>query len=230
MSIKAIIFDMDGTVIDTEHIWDKATKQLIINKGGLYSDDLYSQIRKAIHGLAMPRSVEMVKEMAKLQDSVEELVKEQNRLADLLFCEGVRFINGFAHFHKKTAEKGLKIAIATNAGDNTITLVNKALLLHNFFGEHVYGISAVNYVCKPHPAIYEHAAEKLGVAPDECLAIEDSAHGIRAARAAGMYCIGINTSGKKEDVADAHHAISAYHEIDLDLLIAQAIKHKNEQK
>jgi beta-phosphoglucomutase len=230
MSIKAIIFDMDGTIIDTEHIWDKATKQLIVNKGGMDSDDVYAQIRKAIHGLAMPRSVEIVKEIAKLQHSVEELVQEQNRLADELFAQEIRFIDGFHHFHKKTAEKGLKVAIATNAGDNTITLVNKALSLHTFFGEHVYGISAVNYVCKPHPAIYEHAAEKLGVAPHECLAVEDSAHGIRAARAAGMYCIGINTSGKKEDVADSHHAIEKYHEIDLDHLIAQAIEHKNKQK
>ena len=221
MSIKAIIFDMDGTIIDTEHIWEKATQDLIVSKGVAYTPDLHEELRKSLHGMAMPKSIQLIKDVAQLTDSVEDLMKEKNIIADNLFCKGVRFIQGFEQFHALAQQKNLKTAIATNAGDNTLLLVDKTLNLRQFFGEHMYGISAVNYLCKPDPAIYLHAAEKLGVDPKECIAIEDSARGIEAAKSAGMFCIGINTSKNKTAIETSHHMVDFYHEIELQILLAK---------
>ena len=70
-------------------------------------------------------------------------------------------------------------------------------------------------MCKPNPAIYLYAAQQLGIDPEDCIAIEDSRHGIRAAKNAGMFCIGINSSKNLENIQEADHKIDAYHELDL---------------
>ena len=221
MSIKAIIFDMDGTIIDTEHIWKKATEDLIVSKGVVYTQELHEELSKSLHGMAMPKSIKLIKDIAQLPDSVEDLMREKNILADALFSKGIRFIEGFQEFHALAQQKKLKTAIATNAGDNTLLLVDQTLDLKRFFGDHMYGMSSVKYVCKPDPAIYLHAAEKLGVDPKECSAIEDSTRGIEAAKNAGMFCIGINTAQNKTLLSAAHHVVDFYREIDLESLISK---------
>lgn len=220
MKIKAIIFDMDGTIIDTEHIWHNATQQLIESKGIAYTPELHDELRKALHGMSMPKSIALIKNLIQLEESVDQLIAEKNKIADDLFLKGVKFVDGFTDFHKTVKILDLKTAVATNAGDNTVELTNKALNLKDYFGEHIYNISCVDYVCKPDPKLYLHAAQKLDVTPDVCVAIEDSANGIMAAKKAGMFCIGINTSKNRNNLSQADLIIDAYSEIDLNNLPA----------
>lgn len=219
MNYKAIIFDMDGTIINSEKIWEEANRRILERRGIAYVGELKQEISSRLAGLATHKSCRIIKDIVKLPDPVETLICEVNATADALYAEGIEFIHGFADFHSKLAPLHVKSAVATNAGEMTIALTNKALNLAQFFGEHVYGISCVGGVCKPDPAIYLHAAEKLGIHPNECIAIEDSAHGVAAARAAGMYCVGIRTSHDKHQTRDAHHAIDSYHEVDLHELL-----------
>ena len=118
-------------------------------------------------------------------------------------------------FHAQARSLGLKIGLATNADDPTLHLTNKLLNLEQFFGMHMYNITHVNFVGKPDPKIYLHTAQQLEVDPTECFVVEDSAHGIKAAKGAGMYCIGINSSGKPEQTQEADLIINGYHEIEL---------------
>lgn len=215
MTIKAIIFDMDGTIIDTEHIWHKATRNLIESKGVAYTVDLHEELSKYIHGLAMPKSIEVIKNIAKLEESVDNLMLEKNRIADDLFLQGVSFIEGFVDFHREIKKRDFKTAVATNAGDKTVELTDRALNLKHYFGEHIYNISCVGNICKPSPELYLHAAQKLETDPINCIAIEDSAHGITAAKRAGMFCIGINTSKNRNNLKEADLIIDAYSDIDL---------------
>src|SRR5690606_3920569 len=108
-----------------------------------------------------------------LVDELEDLILEKSNLAHSLYLQGVELIPGFTEFHQKVVARPLKTAIATSACDKTLALTDQALNLHQFFGEHLYGISCVGGVCKPDPAIYLYAADKLGVHPHECVAIED---------------------------------------------------------
>ncbi|MCX5921918.1 MAG: HAD family phosphatase [Candidatus Dependentiae bacterium] len=156
---------------------------------------------------------------------IESSIKEKSAYADELYEQGVSFIQGFQEFHQKACALNLKMGVATNATDQTVFITNRALDLKGFFGEHIYNISHVNNLFKPHPALYLHAAKQLGIDPSECIAIEDSSHGIAAARAAGMFCIGINTAKKPERMTASHIIIDEYHEIDLEALL-ELVKHQ----
>ncbi len=214
ISCKAIIFDMDGTIVDTNAIWDSATQKLLISKGVDYTPPIHKTVRELLMGGAggLRQGCAQLKQMFALRETVEQLAAEKKAHAHELFQTGIRFIEGFPAFHAKIAH--LPTSIATNADERTLELTNKALKLDTFFGPHMYCISHVNHVGKPHPAIYLHAAAQLGINPADCIAIEDSATGIKAAQAAGMYCIGINTHGSKELIACADVVVDSYEEID----------------
>lgn len=219
MKFKAIIFDMDGTIIDTEKIWKEATRHVITSKGVTLSPAIEAHLAHELRGVALNKSCAIIKEMFSLAHEVEDLVKEKRDKADELYALHVKFIAGFEDFHKKVQATNLLYGIATNADDNNIqTTINK-LKLNTFFGEHIYGISKVNYIGKPAPDIYLHVAKQLGVNPSECVAIEDTSHGIEAAQKAGMFCIGINSAGNRKALEKANFIIDHYDEIELERLL-----------
>ncbi len=219
MSYTAIIFDMDGTIVDTEKVWQAATTHLIKKYAGYACDEQMAEIRRSICGSSLLTSCTIIKEQFDLTASVDELMTEKFFLASTLIQKEARLMDGFHEFHDKVKSLNLPTAIATNATDETLRVTDQTLNLRSFFGSHMYTASDVNNRIKPDPAVYVHAAEKLGQDPRTCIAIEDSAPGIAAARAAGMFCIGINTSNIPGQTALADLKIDRYDEIDLDALL-----------
>lgn len=219
MIYKAIIFDLDGTIIDTETIWDQASRKLISKRGITLEKSVEEELFKQIHGLALHKSCLLIKNAANLSESLEELIREKSELAHELYKSNVRFIQGFQQFHKQVVTHNLKSGIATNASAETAELTDKILNLRQFFGEHIYNVSHVNFANKPDPALYLHAAQKLCVDPINCIAIEDSSHGITAAKSAGMYCIGINTAHNRQALQKADIIVDHYNEINLHNLL-----------
>lgn len=219
MKYKAIIFDMDGTIINTENIWKSAAKKLIENKRDPLEKKAYDIINNKMHGLHLHEACSIIKEEANLDESVERLVEEKCKIADNLYEEGIRFIKGFIEFHNKLVKKGLLSAIATNASRSTLEIAAKKLDFSRFFNNHMYCIDDVNLKGKPEPDIYLYAAKQLGVEPLECIAIEDSAAGIQAAQSAGMFCIGINTAQNVKNIEKANLIVEGYKDIDLEKIL-----------
>ncbi len=219
MNYKAIIFDLDGTIIETEHIWHHATTSLITSRGIAYTPELQQELTMRLHGLSMKESCQVIKDLTGIQDRVEDLVQEKMGVANKAYSEHIRFIDGFETFHQKVKGHNMAMAIATNAQAQTVAITDSKLNLTQFFGNHIYNISHVNFVGKPNPAIYLHAAQQLAIDPQDCIVIEDSAHGIEAAKRAGMFCVGINTSKKPGLLAQSDMIINHYNDLDLPLLL-----------
>lgn len=215
MKYKAIIFDMDGTIIDTETIWFDATKKVVEQYGIEYTDTLHEMLVPQLHGLASRECCHIIKDILQLPDAVDDILNKKRVWAQHLYKHGVRFINGFHEFHNQVGRYNMRCAVATNADDDTVRITDESLNLTRYFGNHIYSISCVDYICKPDPAIYTYAAEQIAVKPHECIAIEDSAHGVKAAKEAGMYCIGINTARCRQRLALADHIVDSYDELSL---------------
>jgi len=219
MKYKTIIFDMDGTIVDTEEIWQQAGHSLITSRGKTLSDEDKQELAKRLSGFALHDSCKVIKDFAGLEEPIETLIREKSGKASDLYAQGIRFIEGFLDFHQKAVSYNLKVGIATNADNHTIYLTDKTLNLKKLFGNHIYSFTQVNNQAKPNPAVYLHAAQQLETDPQECIAIEDSHHGVQAARNAGMLCIGINTAKKPELLQNSNFIIDHYDEIRLEELL-----------
>ncbi len=217
MSYKAIIFDMDGTIISSENVWERASKY-ILNKHTSLDDQECSTVLSLIKGGSLLTSCTYIAKTFNTKATPEQLMQEKKDFAFNEFHQ-LQLIEGFDNFHKKLTLLNLKSAIATNASLSEITKVLEHIPLKNFFNEHIYTVDHVFKIAKPNPDVYLYAAKQLDVNPVHCIAIEDSAHGINAAKAAGMYCIGINTGKNKAAIAHADEIIEHYDEIDLDKIL-----------
>lgn len=222
MKYKAIIFDMDGTIIDTERIWKEASKQLIAHRNIKLTAEEECELEKELCGRALPDSCLIIKNRMHLEDELQELVRQKGEIANAMYPTYACYIPGFSNFHALACSLGLKTAIATNACKETVEIANNTLNLQSYFGNHIYNRTFVERP-KPHPDLYLFSAERLGIDPKECLAIEDSAAGLTAAKNAGMFCIGINTSKRPETLKDAHLIIENYNEIDLHAILKKGM-------
>jgi HAD superfamily hydrolase (TIGR01509 family) len=215
MGYKAIIFDLDGTIIDTETIWNQASRQLLEKRGIKLDAKTDKELFESIQGLALHKSCLLIKQTAQLSEPLEGLIKEASTIAHDLYKRHVRFIPGFIKFHNKLTRLQLKSGVATNASAETAELTDRIMGLRRFFGKHIYNVSHVNFANKPDPALYLYAAQQLCVNPSDCIAIEDSRHGVTAAKNAGMYCIGINTAKNRTALSGADIIVDSYQQINL---------------
>lgn len=218
MNYKAIIFDMDGTIINSENVWKKATHH-ILKKHTNLDDEECTTLLSFLQGGSLLTSCSYIAKTFNTKASVEELMHEKKEFAFNEFQKELSLIEGFDNFHKKLIANNLKSAIATNASMPELIKILEHIPLKNFFNEHIYTVDHVFKIAKPKPDVYLYAAKQLDVDPRLCIAIEDSAHGINAAKAAGMYCIGINTGKNRSAIAHADEIIEHYDEIDLNKLL-----------
>lgn len=219
MKYKAIIFDMDGTIIDTDIVWKSAINYLLTHHSVILSAYERIQLDLCLFGLSGLDICRKIKQVGNLEVCPEELLHQLIQEANHIYKDNVKFIDGFVPFWKQAQQLGLRMGVATNSDERTVHIARHTLELDQFFGEHIYNPAHTNNKGKPDPALYLHAAQQLAIDPQLCIAIEDSAHGIKAAVNAGMFCIGIGTAKNPSLLIDSHLIVDGYHEIDLHNLL-----------
>ncbi len=219
--IKAIIFDMDGTIIDTDHLWKAANRPILDEHAPHLSEEEKDAMIDSFKHLTFYELWNIVQKHCVTEMTIEEIAQHNRRNVQAAYrVKGITTIPHFYNFHEKVVKSGLKTAIATSSEQDTVDIILEMVPLKNCFGEHIYNVDHVNKKYKPNPDVYLHAAKMLGVQPCDCVAIEDSSSGVKAAKAAGMYCIGINTGKNRAVLAQADEIVDCFSEIDLEKLLS----------
>jgi len=209
--MKAIIFDLDGVIIDSEEQWFQVTKDLCAEYGYEYTKELY----KKVMGSNGPR---IIKEKLNLSDSEDELKDKLKRNYLSLIKDNIKIMPGI-HSLLERAGKGFVLALASSSPQDVIDFVIDKTKLGDYFSFSTCGSEVEN--AKPEPEIFLLTAEKMELKPTECIVVEDSPNGVRAAKAAGMKCIALKNpyaSGNELKKAGADIIINDLDEITEKLL------------
>ncbi len=183
--IKAVIFDMDGVMIDSEPLWEK-TERILLAKRGIDYNPTY---RDKIVGLNQNDSGRLMKETFNLIETVEEIIAERIEILLDLYEKELELMPGLLPILKGLKESEFLLALASSSPIRVINFVLDKFSLRKFFSVVVSGDFIE--LGKPHPDIYIYTAKRLGIEPRECVVIEDSINGVKAAKGAGMICIAV---------------------------------------
>ena len=184
--IEAVIFDLDGVLIDSEPVWNRAFDKFIEEKGVSLSPDVSSSLA----GVGIREIVETIKEHSKLKGETLELMEEFRGIFYQILFESGNYLNEGVKELLLNLKGKYRLALAT--GGHTREMALKLLSksgIDEFF-EVVISSDDVKRG-KPHD-VYVESARKLGIDPTNCAVIEDSVNGVLAAKAAGMRIIGFN--------------------------------------
>lgn len=210
--MKAVIFDMDGVIINSEPLHHKVEREIVEELGGKLSDEEVA----SFVGTTDYNMWSKIKKKFNLELSVEELI-EMKKERFMKEIDEIQLVPNFMDFMLSLYKKGYLMAIASSNNRKIVdTIVNK-FQLYKYMKFIISGEEVKR--SKPDPEIFLTAAKKMNVTPSDCIVIEDATNGVKAAKAAGMKCIGLkNTDTGKQDLSEADLIIENFNELSLDTL------------
>ncbi len=206
--IKAVIFDLDGVLVDTEPLWYETFAKVSREFGFEYSDELHSLTTGRYDGAKqIAKALGFAEKHLEFRDKSREIYKD-------LFKKRAKLIPGVVNVLNNLKGK-YKLAIATSAYKPRLEYnLDKFPELKEFFDITTHGEEVEK--SKPAPDIFLFTAKKLKVKPKECVVVEDAKYGIEAAKAAGMKAIGLKLPHVfPQDLSQADKVVTSFSEIDL---------------
>ena len=183
-TVEAVVFDLDGVLIDSEHLWDEVREELARERGGRWHDSAQADMM----GMSSPEWSRYMHDVIGLPETPDEISDEVVERLLARYAVRLPLIDGAVETVRRLA-RSFPLAVASSSNRQVIDAVLSAGELAPFFEATVSSEEVARG--KPAPDVFLEAARRLGVEPARCAAIEDSGNGIRAAHAAGMRVIAI---------------------------------------
>ena len=191
--LKAVLFDMDGVIVDTEPLHHKAYFGMFKNVGIHVTEKHY----QSFTGQSTINVCKSICEHFNLPNKPEDLVQIKRDIFKELFIhdDSLKLLEGVLDLIKDYYNNDVTLILASSASMQTINSVFNRFELNQYFKAKLSGADLK--ASKPHPEIFIKAAEISGYSKSNCMVIEDSTNGIKAAKSAGIYCIGYKSLHSK---------------------------------
>lgn len=184
-SVRAVVFDLDGLLIDTESIFADVARRLVARRNKPFDESVLARMM----GTPGRQAIPVLRELHRLTESDEAITAECRELFySILGDQPVRFLPGALELLARLQARQVPMALATSS---TAAYVRRVLEPHPGIIDHFHFILTCDDVAlgKPHPEIYQKAIARLGQEPADILVLEDSPNGLRAAKGAGARCV-----------------------------------------
>jgi HAD superfamily hydrolase (TIGR01509 family) len=182
--IEGVIFDLDGVLLDSEHVWDEIREQLARERGGRW----HERAQREMMGMSSLEWSRYMHDEIGLPDPPEEISAEVVRRLEAVYREHLPTVPGAKEAVERMADRW-PLALASSSNRELIVLALELLGVADRFQATVSSEEVARG--KPAPEVYEEAARRLGVDPARAAAVEDSHNGIRSAKAAGMFVVAV---------------------------------------
>jgi HAD superfamily hydrolase (TIGR01509 family) len=207
--IEAVIFDLDGVIVDSEHVWDAAREALARERGGRWHEGA----QRDMMGMSSTEWSRYMHDVIGLRDPPEEISAEVVRRLEATYREELPLIAGAREAVARMAERW-PLGVASSSNRPIIDLVLDLGHLDRFFRATASSEEVPRG--KPSPDVYLEVARRLGVDPEKTAAIEDSHNGIMSAKAAGMRVIAIPNERfppEEEAISEAYVVLASISEL-----------------
>jgi HAD superfamily hydrolase (TIGR01509 family) len=183
-AVDAVVFDLDGVLVDSEHVWDEVRESLARERGGRW----HERAQADMMGMSSTEWSRYMHDVIGLADSPEEIAAEVVRRMQARYADELPLIDGAVDAVRRAAAS-FRLAVASSSNRPLIDLILERAGVASLFEATVSSEEVERG--KPAPDVFLEAARRLDAPPEHCAAVEDSANGIRAARAAEMRVVAI---------------------------------------
>jgi HAD superfamily hydrolase (TIGR01509 family) len=211
--LQTVIFDMDGVIVDTEPVHHYAYfehfKELNI--------EVSSEMFATFTGNSTKNVFQKIKDNFGITTDTEVLVQRKRSIFNDAFDtkQDLYLLDGVEELIKKLHQKGIQMILASSASNVTIQRIFNRFNLHQYFSHIVSGEDFPQ--SKPNPAIFIEAVRLSNTPKENCIIIEDSTNGIKAAHASGVFCVGYKSiNSHKQDYTLANIVIDKFEELDIE--------------
>jgi beta-phosphoglucomutase family hydrolase len=214
-TIKAVIFDLDGVIAETEHAHIQAEKETMLKHGIKISED---ELHQYTGTTAKQMFTDLIRRY-QLKTTFDEIFNQKEEIMFKLLERGVEPTKGVIKLLNKLKRARIRLGIASSSHTRLIDYVLNELGIADMFDSIVGAEDITN--SKPDPEIFLKCAKRLNMEAKECLVVEDSMLGVKAAKKAGMKCLGYrNPNSGNQDLSKADILTDDFSKLDIQSLLS----------